>query len=82
MESITLEELEKKAKIKEQNYSENDGYYKCKTCSSDILSVVVIFSIHDGPFPMSGSGKTITQEFPYCPKCETRPEFRGSPIKP
>jgi hypothetical protein len=80
MENITLEELESQAKEKEKNYHLLNGDYICNACGSEILAVTVIFSIHDGPFPMSGSGKTIRQNYPYCPKCETKPEIHGLPI--
>ena len=79
---MTLAQLEREAKEKEKNYYINEaGDYACKDCQSDILCVTVIFSIHDGPFPLSGSGKTTRQNFPYCPKCEEKPEIRGLPIK-
>lgn len=77
---MTLSELERKATEKEKNYKVVNGDFKCKTCDSDILATTVIFSIHDGPFPMSGSGKTFKQHFPYCPKCESRPDIHGIPI--
>jgi hypothetical protein len=80
MESLSIEELERKAVEKEKNYEVVNGDYICKICGTEILAIVVIFSIHDGPFPLSGSGKTIRQNFPYCPKCETRPEIHGMPV--
>ena len=81
MRSITINELEKEALEKEKTYKYIDNTFKCSTCNSDILAVTVIFSIHDGPFPLSGSGKTVRQQFPYCPNCESKPEFHGLPIK-
>jgi hypothetical protein len=81
MESISLSELEKRAKEREKNYKIVNGDYLCKTCNSEILCDEFIFSIHDGPFPLSGSGKTIKQVFPYCPKCEGPPEFSPLPIR-
>ena len=37
--------------------------------------------IWDGPFPMSGSGRCDYEEVPYCPKCEKKPDFHGTPIE-
>lgn len=54
-----------------------DGY-KCLNCDSDILVASVAHSIHDGPFPLSGSGKCEYEQVPYCPKCEKKPDFHGS----
>jgi hypothetical protein len=80
---MTLQALEAEAKKKEKGYYTNDaGDIACKKCHSDILQTVVIFSIHDGPFPLSGSGKTEQQVFPYCPTCEEKPEIQGMPITP
>jgi hypothetical protein len=55
----------------------NDGF-KCMDCGSDILVASVAHSIHDGPFPLSGSGKCEYEQVPYCPKCEKKPDFHGS----
>ena len=55
MESMTIEQLERKVLEKEKFYKIDDGDYICKTCGLEILCVCVIFSIHDGPFSMSGS---------------------------
>ncbi len=80
MERMTIERLERKVTEKEKNYKIVDGDYICKTCDSEILGVSVIFSIHNGSFPMSGSGQTSCQNFPYCPTCEEKPEISGVPI--
>jgi hypothetical protein len=42
------------------------------TCGHDIEVLYVSHSIHDGPFPLSGSGKTAREKAPYCPQCETK----------
>ncbi len=81
METMTLSQLETKVSKKEENYHiDKNGDYKCNDCKTDILCITVIFPIHDGPFPMSGSGKTTIQNFSYCPKCEEKPEIHGLPI--
>jgi hypothetical protein len=81
METMSLESLEKKALEKEKNYEIKNGDYLCKSCGTEILGIEVIFPIWDGPFPMSGSGKTFRQSFPYCPHCESKPEIKGDPIR-
>jgi len=77
---MSIEEVENLALKREKNYHIVNGDYVCKTCGSDILQVVIVFSIHDGPFALSGSGKTTRQVLPYCPKCEGKPEIHGMPI--
>lgn len=42
-------------------------------CGTEIEASKTIYSIHDGPFALSGSGKTHTEIVPYCPKCEQKP---------
>lgn len=61
---------------------QEDGSYTCKTCGSVIMAAKVAHPVWDGPFPMSGSGKCIYEEVPYCPKCEKRPECSGSLVTP
>ena len=50
----------------------------CTTCGSEIQGVTVLHPIHDGPFPLSGSGKVATEMVPYCPQCEKPPSSHGS----
>lgn len=80
MKTMTLEELGKAALKKQETYKKSDNGFICPICNSEILCVTVSFPIWDGPFPMSGSGKCEKQVFPYCPKCEPRPEIQGEPI--
>jgi ribosomal protein L37AE/L43A len=56
-----------------------DGY-KCVTCGSEIITRGIAHPIWDGPFDLSGSGKCQYEQVPYCPKCEEKPNFSGSPI--
>lgn len=49
-----------------------DGY-KCKTCGSILQQTTGYASVHDGPFPLSGSGRVKHYPYPYCPKCEPNP---------
>jgi hypothetical protein len=60
-----------------------DGW-ECKTTGADIQVTVVGRSLHDGPFPLSGSGRVIQVGHLHCPKCNPgwkAPEY-GTPIKP
>ncbi len=52
------------------------------SCGTEIMGATVAHSIHDGPWPGSGSGQVHNQTVPYCPKCESKPPFHGSPIVP
>ena len=50
---------------------------KCNKCNSDIMSATVAHPIHDGPSPLSGSGRCHYEQVPYCPKCEEKPDYNG-----
>jgi hypothetical protein len=56
-----------------------EGSMTCYKCNSDIKAEEVAHPIWDGPFPMSGSGGCEYESVPYCPKCETKPNFHGAP---
>ncbi|MCR4284553.1 MAG: hypothetical protein NUV97_00730 [archaeon] len=45
----------------------------CDKCLGPKTKTSVIDSIHDGPFPLSGSGRTIQREVEYCADCEPTP---------
>ena len=47
---------------------------RCEKCSGIKLTETVFDSIHDGPFPLSGSGRTRRRDVQYCPKCEPKPQ--------
>ncbi len=50
------------------------------SCGEEIQGTSVASPIWDGPFRMSGSGRVHTQTVPFCPKCETPPDYHGAPI--
>ena len=52
------------------------------SCGTEILGKEVAHPIWDGPFPLSGSGQCNYETVPYCPKCETEPNYHGAPISP
>ena len=62
-------------------YEKKEDSYICTKCNTEILGARVAHAIHDGPFPMSGSGRCHYETVPYCPKCEEKPNFHGSPVK-
>ena len=49
------------------------GIWKCKKCHSHIQQTTGYASVHDGPFPGSGSGRVLHYPIPYCPTCEEKP---------
>lgn len=59
-------------------YKKNKEGFECLDCGSEILATKVAHPIHDGPFPLSGSGKCEYEQVPYCPKCEKEPNSHGS----
>jgi hypothetical protein len=54
-----------------------DFSYACWRCGSEILVKDQAISVHDGPFPLSGSGKVEHRGIPYCPRCDNEPPERG-----
>lgn len=62
-------------------YREVETGYKCINCTGNIISADVAHPIWDGPFNGAGSGRCYNETVPYCPKCEAKPGFSGSPIR-
>ena len=46
----------------------------CEKCNGSKIEKTVMDSIHDGPFPLSGSGKTRGRTVLYCPSCDPEPQ--------
>jgi hypothetical protein len=61
---------------------DNGQNWFCVKCKGEIEGVTVHYPVHDGPFPLSGSGQVITEMVPYCPKCEKEPNSSGDFINP
>jgi hypothetical protein len=59
----------------------NKNHWTCTKCATTVLAALVAHSIHDGPFPLSGSGQCSNETVPYCPTCEKEPDFHGSIIR-
>jgi len=49
-------------------------------CGTEIKGASVAHPIHDGPFPLSGGGECHYETVPFCPTCETEPNYHGVPI--
>lgn len=47
--------------------------WKCKKCGTWLEQCTGYASVHDGPFPLSGSGRVLHYAYPYCPTCEPNP---------
>ena len=47
-------------------------------CGMDVTGITVFLSVRDGLFPLSGTGETVNEVVPYCPKCEHKPEGHGT----
>ena len=60
-------------------YVENkrDGKVSCFGCNSKILFETVSKSIHTSGLFLSGGGRTVQDDVPYCPKCEEKPKITG-----
>ena len=61
-----------------------DGTASCFECNSKILFETITGSIHTSGLPLSGGGRTLSDNVPYCPKCEEKPKRKGgfSGMKP
>lgn len=52
----------------------------CPKCQRVMLSKRVAHPIHDGPFPLSGSGRVHYETVWYCGDCDREPPFHGAPL--
>lgn len=74
-------ESEKRDPGNEDNWTRIDpNTWHCKDCGAVIMAARVAHPIHDGPFPLSGSGQCEYEVIGYCPNCEKKPSFHGTPI--
>jgi len=72
-----------KCRTKYDRKKDNDVIYKstsegfvCNKCGSEIKATEVHRTVYDSRFTteLAGSGRVRTEQVPYCPKCEKRPE--------
>lgn len=80
-----LPEDQKRAPGDEKNwnkvYGDGDKYkWVCKTCNADILGATVAHPIHIARFGGAGGGECKYEEIGYCPNCERKPDFHGTPV--
>jgi len=64
--------------LTESTGKEGKGY--THQCGAQIKGAQVAHSIHDGPFSLSGGGQVHYETVPFCPDCETEPNYYGFPI--
>lgn len=60
--------------------STHDDDWTHDKCGTVLLGARVAHPIHDGLFPLSGGGDVQMEVVPYCPTCEKKPSFHGTPI--
>ncbi|GEM_PF-2433728 len=58
---------------------QDDGYVH--KCGTTLHGAPIAHPIHDGPFPLSGSGEVWMENVPYCPTCDPKPQSSGIPLK-
>lgn len=54
-------------------YEQRGARWICKTCCGEIKAVICYCPVWDGPGPCSGSGEVVTNQVPFCPNCEEKP---------
>lgn len=52
----------------------------CSECGNDILVMDVVHPVHENVESLSGRGKTVREDVPYCGKCEEVPKRSGCPV--
>lgn len=64
-----------------ENYiKDGKGGYQCKDCGATIVTATVAHPIHLREMPGAGSGQCQNEQVPYCPNCERKPNFHGTPV--
>lgn len=74
----TCQKVHERKKDSQIAYIKSGEEYVCSVCESVIHAVRVAHPIHDGPVPLSGSGRCAYETVPYCPHCEPVPSTSGS----
>ncbi|NOQ56137.1 MAG: hypothetical protein GQ477_05030 [Nanohaloarchaea archaeon] len=59
---------------------ENGLHYECTECGELIMAIDMAHSKWITSF--GGLGNCERETIPYCPNCETKPEYNGNPIMP
>lgn len=63
------------------NYVKEGEGYKCKDCATGILGAQVAHSVHIKGMGGAGTGECEYSTVPYCPNCEKKPDFYGTPVE-
>lgn len=66
---------------KTATYDRVKDSWLCNKCGSEIQQTTGYASVHDGPFPLSGSGEVVHFPYPFCPKCDGDPDTPRAFIK-
>lgn len=72
-------ESEKREPGNPKNYVKNGEGWKCKDCEADILAARVAHPIWIRG-SIGGGGECTYSTEPYCPNCEKKPNFNGTPV--
>ncbi|TSC72030.1 MAG: hypothetical protein G01um101438_790 [Parcubacteria group bacterium Gr01-1014_38] len=64
-----------------ENYEKDGDQWRCRDCRALILATKVTHPIHAFELPGAGLGRCQYTIVPYCPNCETKPEFHGRPLE-
>lgn len=76
-----LPEDQKRAPGDEKNWELDDNReWVCRTCKGNILVAKVAHPVHVAGLN-GGFGECRYEEIGYCPNCEKKPDFHGTPIQ-
>jgi hypothetical protein len=79
--SLEKPEDQKRAPGDESKWTKSpEGSWHCNDCGALIQAAQIAHPVHDGPFPLSGSGSCEYETVGYCPNCERKPGFHGAPV--
>lgn len=53
---------------------------RCKKCGGNIMAARVAHPVWIKGMGCAGTGECRYEEVPYCPRCEEKPNFHGTPI--
>lgn len=74
MRTINDIAVEQQARVQKMaRFHDSTKAWLCNECDSEIQQTTGYATVLDGPGHMSGSGKVLHYAYPYCPKCEVKP---------
>jgi hypothetical protein len=75
---------EEMAKLREKYnvVDRDDGSFtlSCKKCSGPIMGARVAHPVWIEGMGCAGTGECRYEQVPYCPNCEEKPNFHGTPV--